>query len=91
MSGKSNIKPSSEEFKHRLEEKRLDAGWLGKLFGSTQSAPSNIAGIVLISLIAIGIYSVVDPPEEISTLEIWKVLAPIMTMTLGYIFGRHDP
>ena len=88
MTGK--IRPFSEGLTERLEEKRLDAGWLGKLFGSSQYAPFNIAGIMLILLLAIGAYCLYAPPEKISALEVWKVLAPIITMILGYLFGRRN-
>lgn len=88
MTGK--IRPSSEGFTERLEEKRLDAGWLGKLFGSSKYAPFNIAGIVLILIVVIGAYCLYAPPEKTSALEVWKVLAPIITMILGYLFGRRN-
>ena len=74
-----------------LEEKRmdLDAGCLGKFFGSSENAPTNIAGLVALLLILTGIASILWPSGVITPQEIWKVIIPIITMILGYLFGKQ--
>jgi len=87
-----NINPKSEGLTQKLQEKQmdLDAGLLGKVFGSAQNAPSNIAGLVIIVLVFTGVCCFIWPPAGTSPLEVWKLLIPVITMILGYLFGRRD-
>lgn len=65
----------------------LDAGFLGKFFGGPANAPVNIAGLVLILLIVVGVICIVVPtlmqPEPY-----WKLCIPIITLILGFLFGK---
>lgn len=74
-----------------LQSKQMDleAGWLGRAFGSRNSAPIYIACVaVLVMLVTgVGLLFVKDPP--VSVLEYWKVVAiPVTSLALGYLFGR---
>jgi hypothetical protein len=91
MSG--NISTTSQEgIIQKLEEKKLDldAGTLGKFFGSSKNAPSNIAGVVIIILVVTGVACLIFPPSESDPIEIWKILAPVITLILGYLFGKQE-
>jgi hypothetical protein len=74
-----------------LENKKLDleAGWLGGFFGTGTNAPANIAGLTVIVLLVAGIaiswFETKMPP-----LDYWKTAAPIITLALGYLFGRKS-
>jgi hypothetical protein len=57
----------------------IDAGWLGKFFGNSSNAPTNIAGITIFLMIGI---------PFVSDLE-WEQSLPIITLALGYIFGKN--
>ena len=72
--------------KRKLE---LEAGWLGKIFGSSDNTPVHIAGFVVILLVVSGIVYTFVPDEKksLQTGEFWKTIAPIILTTLGYIFG----
>ena len=67
----------------------LEAGWLGKIFGSAANAPTNIAGffvgILTLTIIVIGFVFV---PSSISAMDYLKFLAPLVTLALGYLFGK---
>lgn len=83
----------TEQWKQRMDEKRLDAGLLGKLFGAGASAPNNIAGLAVIAGLAIGavISGVALYKADVETaaaMEIWKYITPIVTGALGYLFGK---
>lgn len=65
----------------------LEAGYLGKIFGSEKNAPLNIAGIVSIVLILAGVL-IIYIPGGITCIEYWKTVVPILTMILGYLFGK---
>jgi hypothetical protein len=89
----SRIVPTEEDFARRyaLDQTRmtLEAGWLGKIFGSSTNAPTNIAGFVVgiltITIIVVGLLFV---PSKISVLEYLDKVLPLVTLALGYLFGK---
>ena len=69
-----------------IKLERLNAGWLGIIFGTADNSSNNIAGIcIIICLIFGGIMSIINSTNPY---EIWTYLSPIITGALGYIFGR---
>ena len=83
----------SDPWSQKMDEKRLDAGLLGKFFGVGVSAPSNIAGIAVLGGMAIGaVVSGVllcrETADASTATEIWKYMTPIVTGALGYLFGK---
>lgn len=78
--------------KPTIEEKKLDldAGVLGKFFGNSNSAPSNIAGLSILLLLIFSVFITIYPNEKISTAEVWKITSPIITLILGYLFGKSE-
>lgn len=84
----SSINTDSQH-KYALQSKRMDleAGLLGKVFGVSQIAPINIAGIIAILLVASGVASLfID--TSVKADEFWKIIVPILSMILGYLFGK---
>jgi hypothetical protein len=81
------IDPNSETFL-KVRELDLQYGLLGKLFGDSDRSPSNIAGAVLL-LSTIAAVIVVVYPGGSAALESWKVIAPVITGTMGFLFGRN--
>lgn len=77
--------------KYTVESKKLDldAGLLGKCFGSKHNAPIYIAGLFVMVLVVSGI-TVLFTSSAIPAGEYWKIIAPLMTMALGYIFGKSS-
>jgi len=77
----NNQKKFSENNSDAIKSKKmdLDAGYLGKVFGNSSSAPSNIAGIVILFLL-IGTPFI----DDLS----WEKSFPILTLSLGYLFGK---
>ncbi len=71
----------------KLREMDLASGWLGRFYGSQANAPTNIAGTIAISVV-IGALIMTCYPGGTSAVETWKILSPIITMVLGFIFGR---
>jgi hypothetical protein len=89
----SRIVPTEEDFARRyaIEQTRmsLEAGWLGKIFGSATNAPTNIAGffvgVLTLTIIVLGFVFV---PSSISARDFLNYLAPLITLVLGYLFGK---
>lgn len=68
-----------------LADRRLQAGVLGKLFGTGTNAARNIAGIVILILIlgALIAYFAQDDKGDL-----FEIVVPIVTLGLGYLFGE---
>ena len=90
---RSRVVPPEEDFARRyaLEQTRmtLEAGWLGKVFGSATNAPTNIAGLFVgILTLTIILTGIIFVPSHISAIDFLNYLAPLITLALGYLFGK---
>jgi uncharacterized membrane protein HdeD (DUF308 family) len=86
----SNIS-NENQHKYALESKQMDidAGLIGKIFGTSQAAPINIAGFIAIVLTMAGVLSLfID--ATLKPDELWKIIVPILSMILGYLFGKKS-
>ena len=72
----------------------LDSGWLGKIFGNRANAPFNVTGFALTILLISGIAKSLLPYESLNALmtpkEYWEILVPLLTLILGYLFGKRS-
>lgn len=83
-----------EKCKIEKEAEKEERGLLGRLWGSIDHSSNNIAGLFIILLFLVGILYTIwmlfldscDNHKKI--LEFWAMLTPLMTLALGYIFGR---
>lgn len=77
---------------HIQEIEKTKLGCIGKLFGTGDNASKNITATICILLIVGGAivslfaYAIKDDKELAG--KIWGVIAPIITLSLGYIFGK---
>lgn len=74
------------------EDKKLECGLIGKLFGLGNQAKINIAATIIIFLLLIGISYSLWPPKDaaLTPIELWKILSPLITMPFGFIFGAKS-
>lgn len=75
-----------------IKKIKISLGWLGGLFGGKELTALNISGALLILLIIFGV-SLSSAAACCSSItldikDIWAVITPIITLTLGYIFGN---
>jgi hypothetical protein len=82
-----NLNETPQKVEIPIEHKRLEAGLFGKLFGTGVNASNNIAGIILIGLLLVMMVSWFIDPDK--SLKFIGIAAPIMTLTLGYLFGKQ--
>lgn len=80
---------------HENNLKNKEIGWLGKFFGTSDNGARNIALTIMILMI-IGsmvlsciIYCSENPDKELIS-DIWNWVIPIITLALGYVFGRTN-
>jgi hypothetical protein len=83
------VEDPAQRFAIEQTRMTLEAGWLGKIFGSAANAPTNIAGLVIgplsLTIIALGLLFV---PSSIPPRDFLNVVVPIVTLALGYLFGK---
>lgn len=77
---------SIQEASLKAKAMDLESGLLGKFFGGANTAPSNIAGFMLVSLVLAGIC--VTLFQSIAATEYWKYATPIITLVFGYLSGK---
>lgn len=78
---------------NELEKERVQQGLLGMVWGNSASIPNNVAALLICFLVLFGmIYSycmmaipVTEAPITIK--EFWAILTPIITLSIGYLFG----
>lgn len=76
-----------------LKSKKMDleSGLLGKFFGTGSSANNNVAGLILVLLVVLvsitTIYNL-NATDKTPSLDFLKTVTPLITLILGYIFGR---
>lgn len=73
------------------KQKKQDSGIIGKLIGAnTHNASINIALIICCILLVfceIDLFHSFFPKQEITS-EMWNLIFPVVTLALGYIFGK---
>jgi hypothetical protein len=68
-----------------LAERKLEAGVIGKLFGTGDNAAKNTAGIVILILILGGLIGYFYNKDGG---KLFDIVVPIVTLGLGYLFGE---
>lgn len=63
----------------KLKEMDVSAGFIGKLFGSKENAPTYITGVLLVLFSISAIFFIPDNKN------IWAMI----TLCLGYMFGKN--
>jgi hypothetical protein len=82
-----NTEPDQDAFVLRSKKMDLEAGWLGKCFGGSSNAPLNIAGLLVVLLVGSGV-SVLFFQSAIPASDYWKIIVPLLTLVMGYVFGK---
>lgn len=73
--------------------KEKDAGRMGKLLGaSTKNASIHTALLICVGLLIICIVDLIHSyvPDSKLTSEVWNLIFPVITLALGYIFGKGE-
>lgn len=81
-----NDDPTANEHLLKVKKMDLDSGWLGKFFGGPTHSPMNIAGLLIVLLVFTGIIMSLFIK---SSDEYWTNIIPVVTLALGYLFGKH--
>jgi len=82
--------PSPELIQLQSKQMDLESGWLGKIFGGNKTAPTNVAGICILLMVITGLVLIFFPSQSFPTSDYWKLIAPLMTLMFGYLFGKSS-
>lgn len=82
--------------RHEQELKNKDLGIVGKFFGGKELTALNISGSLIMILVLMGIIFTLKlmcqkkEEQTISIVEFWAIITPLITLSLGYIFGNKN-
>lgn len=94
-----NLETSHKIIDNTFEESKMtrELGLLGQFFGSGNSIKLNIAGLFIFILLLTGIiytacilFSDSVNSKSIGILEFWGIITPLITLALGYVFGKKE-
>jgi hypothetical protein len=80
--------PSSIDLRSKAMD--LEYGWLGRCFGNARNAPVNIAGLTVVLLLGTGVAMLFFESKNMLSSDYWKLITPILTLILGYLFGKKS-
>lgn len=88
------IKMQAQQHDQEKAMKNKDLGWIGFLFGTAENASKNIAALICLILIIGAMaftYVIYNCGPDNSFIEtIWDIVLPVVTLSLGYIFGKKE-
>ena len=70
-----------------IKKLKIETGYAGQIFGSRSIPSVNIAAIFILLLLISGV-SVIFFNSLVPPKEYWSIISPLMTLALGYIFGK---
>ena len=70
-----------------LESQRIEAGLLGRIFGTGDSAIRNVIGLVVILLVMGGLATTLLGNQNYPAIEYWRTATPLITGALSYLAG----
>jgi hypothetical protein len=79
---------SEDAERYKLLHAQQNLGQLGKLWGSSTSAPTNIAGLLLVLCFVLVALSFL-PTQSVELVDARKWLYSVTTMIVGFLFGAR--
>ncbi|MBI2971982.1 MAG: hypothetical protein HYY37_06180 [Candidatus Aenigmarchaeota archaeon] len=88
MTAETRLKESEiaiAQLERNVKLKSMEAGWIGKVFGTAENSANNILGIILVilTLLIVGLVM-------INRLELIPQLASILSLGIGYLVGKYN-
>jgi|SRR6516162_5701573 len=94
MSANFNLEEATHKYNMKvmdldaeLRKMKLEAGCIGRVFGIGVNAPVNVAALTLTIVLAVGVIALCF---RNNTTEVWKIIAPIITLVVGFVFGKNS-
>lgn len=80
------------ENKYELKKLNKELGWIGQCFGRAENSSKNITAVICLSLLIITLVAsciLYSSNDEFTMTELWARVFPIITLSLGYLFGKN--
>lgn len=80
------------QYRHEANLNNQALGCFGRIFGSQENSSRNITGIICLSFVAgatltsLIVYFCKEDTAFVK--KMWEVICPIITLSLGYLFGK---
>lgn len=80
------------QYRHEANLNNQVLGWFGRMFGSQENSSRNITGIICLSFVAgatlTSLIVYFCKEDIVFVKKMWEVICPIITLSLGYLFGK---
>lgn len=79
--------------KNAVDRNKLEAGKFGEVLGTnTKNASIHSALIICITLLIFCGLDLLHSflPEQTANMDLWNLVLPVITLSLGYIFGKSE-
>jgi hypothetical protein len=76
-----------------IDRLKAERGVLGGIWGSTSNVAHNMAALLIVTLLIIGVgftlmkYNVAADDKSLSIKDFWSIITPMITLAIGYLFG----
>ena len=88
-----DLSKQENENSHLQVQEKTKLGFVGRLFGSGENASKNITATICIILLlggaVVSLYAYAYKEDKELAGSVWNVISPIITLSLGYIFGKN--
>ena len=88
------LKMQDSQHTHELSLKEKDLGWIGSFFGSSENSSKNIAAVIcfilLLAVIGMSCWIYYMDKDKSFIANLWQLVLPVITLSLGYIFGKKE-
>lgn len=81
-----NNQPVTEDTFLKAKSMDIESGILGRFFGSKDNGPINISGFIAVILVSTAVAITFLEPDKINS--VWGIITPLLTLILGYLFGK---
>lgn len=74
------------------DKAKTDRGLIGSVFGSRENVPNNVAAIIAVAatIALFGVFAFGEDNEKLPREKIVSTLVSIITLVLGFLFGRSS-
>lgn len=88
-----DLSKQEQENNHVQNLEKTKLGKVGQLFGTGENASKNIAATVCILILiggaSVSLYAYIAKGDSEFASSMWNVMSPIITLALGYLFGKN--
>ncbi len=90
----TQLKMQKAQHDHEISMRNMDLGKVGWIFGSSDNSSKNIAVVIcfilLLAIIGMSCWVYWMDKDKSFIASLWQLVLPVITLSLGYIFGKKE-